>query len=430
MAPTLPFKPVDRAAVSHHPVERRGFVTVPLDYADPAAGTIDVFYRILPAHGSTADDPTKPLVVVINGGPGISCSFYRPLDYDYANQQMPRGGFDRFVYLLRTHRVVLVDQRGTDGQSAPLDMDAPELDARAVGRLFSSDSVARDTLAVVNALIPDGERFWMIAQSYGGLPGMQYLALPDARLPTGIIFSSSALPFEDPLATMRFRRREQLRLNLHLRDMVPDVAERLDAVRAHCRAVGADPGIVHGLYVLLGKGVPGYWEPELVSRLDKILSQSKAEIDADVEAGLESPSLLNYILSSVNFTPGFTDRTLAALGSREIPFEPWMIDEHEMLMRTGQDGSWREAMVADLDARAPTPTVFPTMEALRAAIAKTQVLFTPADNDAFVPGDAYREVVAGFAVPGHTEVRVLPGGHNAIFHEPGHKALLEWSVVD
>ncbi|MFO0748203.1 MAG: alpha/beta fold hydrolase [Myxococcota bacterium] len=428
MSTSLRFKPVDRDAVTRHAVERRGFVNVPLDYASTGQpDTIDIFYRVLPAHDSTAHDATKPFIVVINGGPGISSSFYRPLDFDYSPGAPPPPGLDRFKYLLHTHRVVLVDQRGTDGQSAPLDMDDPALDPALVGRLFSSDSVARDVGAVIDHLIPPGDRFFIIAQSYGGLPGMQYLARPELRQPHGIVFSSSALPFEDPFVNMRHRRREQLRLNLELRQVVPDIATRLDKVRAHCAAVGVDPGIVHGLYTLLGKGVPGVWEPGLVTRLDTILGQSKEQILADVEAGLENPSLLNYILSSVNFTPGQTDRTLAAQGSREIPFEPWMIDEHEMLMSTGQDGTWRQALVEAIDRAPPPPTPFPSLEVLRRGIANTQALFTPAENDAFVPGDAYREVVAGFEVPGHTQVRLLPGGHNAIFLEKGCEAFLEWS---
>jgi len=419
------FKPVDRR-VLEHPVERRGFVEVPLDWERPDAERIELFYRLIPAYDSTPDDASTPIVVVINGGPGIAARFYRPLDFDYTTQTMPGGGVDRFKYLLRTHRVLIVDQRGTDGCSAPIDMDDPALDAAFVARYFSSDSHARDYLAVIDALIPEGERFFIIAQSYGGLPGMQLIAL-DQRRPTGIVFSSSALPFEDPLVEALERRREQLRLNLQLRDAVPDIEQRLADTRAHCAAVGLDPGLVHGLYSLLGKGEVGTWEPGVVTRLDKILGQTREQILADVDAGLETPSLLNYILSSVNFSPGRTDRTLAAESARQVPFEPWMIDETIMIMQTGQDGTWRQGLIDAFDAAPPPGTPFPTMEALRAAIGNNQVLFTAADNDAFVPGQAYRDNVARFVVPGHTEVRTLPGGHNAIFLDKGYEAFLAWS---
>lgn len=421
-------KQVDPRVIDH-PVERRGFVTVPLDHAAPGGPTIDIFYRLIPSRGSAhADDPERPIIVVINGGPGIPSSFYRPLDYDYERQRMPRGGLDRFAHLLTTHRVLIADQRGTDGCSAPLDTDDPSLDANLVARLFSSDSHALDYLAVVDRVIPEGEPYWVIAQSYGGLPGMQLIARADRRQPRGIVFSSSALPFEDPLESMRHRRREQLKLNLHLCDVVPDIASRLAAVRARCADLGVDPTIVHGLYALLGKDVPGVWERDIVKRLDKMATQTRDEIMADVEAGLELPSLLNYILSSCNFSPGWTDRTMAALGSREIPFEPWMIDEHEMLMQTGQDGSWRQAMVDAIDRAPPPATPMPTLEELRAALARGQALFTAADNDAMVPGDSYRDTVLRFLVEGHTQVKTLPGGHHAIFLEAGHEALLAWAA--
>lgn len=418
-------KPVDPNVI-HHDVERRGFLAVPLDYDKPEGAKIELFYRLIPAHGSTADDRTKPVVVVINGGPGIPASFYRPLDYDYKTNSMPHGGLDRFKYLLQSFRVLIVDQRGTDGCSAPLDVDDPALDPDYIGRYFSSDSHARDYRAVIDLLIPEGDRFFVIAQSYGGMPGMQFLAHPGRRA-NGVVFSSSALPFEDPVQSMLWRRREQLRLNLHLREVVPDIAERVGRVQAHYKALDLDPGLLHGLFVLLGKDVPGVWEPSVVERLDKILGQTRGQILADVEAGQEAPNLLNYILSSVNFSPGYTDRTLAILGSREIPFESWMIDENVMLMQTGQDGSWRQDLIARFDEHPGTPTPFPSLETLREAIGKNQLLFTAADNDAFVPAEGYRKVVERFSVPGHTEMRTLPGGHSAIFLEKGYEVFVEWS---
>jgi len=421
----LPLKSVD-PKVQAHAVERRGFVTVPLDYGSADGPTLEIFYRLIPAHGTSATDMSRPVVVVINGGPGIPASFYRPLDFDYAASE-PGPGFDRFKYLLATHHVLIADQRGTDGQSAPLDMDDPTIDPHLIARYFSSDSHALDYLAVIDHVLPAGVPYYIIAQSYGGLPGMQLIAQRHRRRPAGIIFSSSALPFEDPLTQMRHRRREQLRLNLHLASVASDIAQRLERVRSHLRALGLDPGLTHGLYVLLGKDVPGVWEPALVARLDKMAGQTREQILADVEAGLESPSLLNYLLSSANFSPGWTDRTLAAQGTNEIPFEPWMIDEHEMLMRTGQDGTWRAALVDGLDIAPPAATPFPPLAELRAALGENRVLFTAADNDAFVPGDNYRETVAPFLVAGHTEVRTLPGGHHAIFLEAGYRAFVEWT---
>lgn len=419
------FKKVDPQVIQHS-IERRGFLAVPLDYANPTGPTIDLFYRLIPALGGKPDDRDKPVVVVINGGPGIPASFYRPLDYDYTTNSNPQGGLDRFKYLLQSFRVLIVDQRGTDGCSAPLDMDDPAMDADYIAKYFSSDSHARDYRAVIDLLIPEGDPFFIIAQSYGGMPGMQFLG-HSGRRANGIVFSSSALPFEDPIEQALGRRREQLNLNLQLQKAIPDIAEKVARVQAHYENLKVDPSLLHGLFVLLGKDVPGVWEPGVVARLDKILSQTREQILADVEAGQEAPNLLNYILSSVNFSPNHTDRTMAVLTSKQIPFESWMIDENIMLMQTGQDGSWRQDIIQKFDEAPAKPTEFPSLEALREAIGKNQVLFTAADNDAFVPAEGYRRVVERFLVPGHTELRTLPGGHSAIFLEKGYEAFCEWA---
>lgn len=411
-----------------HAHERRGFVGVPLDPGAAGAETIEIFYRILPRHGVPLEGDRSPVIVVINGGPGIASHFYRPLDFDYAANLPPRGGLDRFRFLLEDFRVLIFDQRGTEGGSAPLEMEDPDLDPYEVARLFSSDSHARDVAALIERLVPEGEPFFVIAQSYGGLPGMQYLALPGARKPAGIVFSSSALPFEDPIEQMLHRRSEQRRLNLELKAAVPDIEARLGATRAHLLGLGLDVGLVHGLWVNLGKGVSGEWEPALVKRLERICGQTREQVMADMEHALETPSLLNYILSSANFSEGHTDRTLAALGSAQIPFEDWMIDEHLMLMQTGQDGGWQEALVARLDARPPDFIAQPPLEVLRAAIGQTQVLFTAADNDAMVPRPAYEASVRPFMVDGHAELRFLPGGHNAIFLEEGARLFKAWAM--
>lgn len=426
----LPFKKVD-PKVAEHPVERRGFVDVPLDYAHPDGPKIPVFYRLIPAYGSRHDDPSHPVIVVINGGPGISCSAYRPLGFDYANPASPKNGsLDRFKYLLNSYRVLLVDQRGTDGQSAPIDMTDPAIDADAIALGFSSDSQSRDYLAVIEAVIPKSEPFFMIAQSYGGMVGMQYLSLTraGARKPKGLVFSASALPYEDVLAASLARRAEQLKLNKELRDAYPDIEARLGKVRAHLKSLGLDPDQVSGLFGMLGKGVKGVWEKAFVAHLDKMLGQTRAEIEKDAKDNFGEVNLLNYVLSSCNFTPGETDRTIAARTSAEIPYEPWMIDENWVTMQAGGGVAWREAFVTAMDRRPPPRTPFESVEDLRAAIALNSVLFTPADNDAFVPAESYLRSLAKFEVEGHTRIKRLPGGHNAIFLEEGHRAFREWAA--
>lgn len=428
--PELPFKKIDPRVVDH-PVERRGFVRAPLDYAQPNGPEIDIFYRLIPAHGARHDDPAYPVIVVINGGPGIASSAYRPLEYDYADPASPKnGGLDRFKHLLAHYRILLVDQRGTDGQSAPLDMDDPAIDADAIARGFSSDNQARDYLKVIEAVVPPKEPFFIIAQSYGGMVGMQYLSLTlaGARKPAGIVFSASALPYDDALAASLDRRAEQLKLNQELRAAFPDIEERLAAVRARLGALGLDPNSIHGLFAFLGKGIKGEWEKGFVALAEKMLTQTRAEIEQTSRDNYGEVSLLNYILSSSNFTPGQTDRTIAALTTARMPYEPWMIDENWVTMLAGAGSPWREAFVAEMDRRPPPATPFASVEDLRAAIALNTVLFTPADNDAFVPAASYLRSLAKFEVKGHTRVRRLPGGHNAIFLEEGCRAFREWAA--
>ncbi|MEK7388738.1 MAG: alpha/beta fold hydrolase [Elusimicrobiota bacterium] len=427
---SLPFKKVDKKILGH-PLERRGFVQAPLDYARPLGPTIPIFYRLIPAYDCRHDDPSRPIIVVINGGPGIPSSVYRPLDFDYADPFSPKNGaLDRFKYLLRSYRILLVDQRGTDGGSAPLDMDSPAIDADAIARGFSSDSHARDTLAVIEAVIAKDEPFFIIAQSYGGLVGMQYLGLTreGARKPKGIVFSASALPYDDVISASLARREEQRRLNLELLAAVPDIESRLARVRAHYQRLGLDGDQVNGLFSFLGKGVKGAWEKAFVSQLETLQGKTRSEIEAFDRDNFGTVILLNYILSSSNVTPGQTDRTIAALTTARIPYEPWMIDENWVAMRAGGGEAWREDFVTAMDRRPPPPTPFPSAADLRAAIAINEVLFTPADNDAFIPAHSYLRSLAQFEVKGRTQTVRLPGGHNAIFLEEGHRAFQRWAA--
>ena len=425
----LPFKKVDPKIIDHAR-ERRGFVEVPLDYAQPEGPKISVFYRLIPAYGARHDDPKHPVIVVINGGPGISCSAYRPLDFDYADPASPKnGGLDRFKHLLSSYRVLIVDQRGTDGQSSPIDMTDPAIDADAIALAFSSDRQAQDYHSVIQAVIPAGEPFYMIAQSYGGMVGMQYMGLTreGARKPKGIVFSASALPYDDVMAASLARRTEQLKLNRELREAYPDIEKRLGSVRSHLKGLGLDPDSVNGLFGLLGKGVKGVWEKAFVAHLDKMLGQTREEIEKDARDNFGEVNLLNYILSSCNFSPGETDRTIAAKTTAAVPYEPWMIDENWVTMQAGGGVAWREAFVTAMDRIPPPPTPFPSVADLRAAIALNSVLFTPADNDAFVPAESYIRTLAKFEVPGRTSIKRLPGGHNAIFLEEGHRAFRAWA---
>lgn len=419
-----PIKPVDRKVLDH-PIEQRGMVRVPLDYTHPNRNPIEVFYRLIPSYGLKPNDPSKPVLVVINGGPGIPSSFYRAIDFDY-QKEVPEK-FDRFKYLLREFRILLVDQRGTDGQSVPLDMKSPDIRSHEIAKYFSSDFQARDYAKVIETVIPKNESFYMIAQSYGGMVGMQYLSLNDSRKPKGIIFSCSALPHEDFKDAMLSRRREQLKLNHHLKQVMPDIEQKILAVRKHLEIQKINPNKIHNLFTFLGKNKEGLWEKSLSEHLDKMLTQERDTILKAFHEDLDSSALLNAILSSANFTPGTTDRTLAKLSSELIPFEPWMFDENWMLMQIGMDQEWSKNLLLEMDRAPPPATPFAPVDELRKAIAQNQLLFLSADNDAFVPSDAYDRAIQKFLVPGHTEVIKAPGGHHAVFLEDGFKVVCDWT---
>lgn len=137
---------------------------VPVDWSAPDRfGSIEVFARELVDPTKAAED--LPLIVYLQGGPGHEGP--RPLG----------GGWVRT--LLETHRVVLLDQRGT-GRSS-------RVDGRSIQR-FDDAATAADYLACFrgDAIVADAEhlrntvyggRTWAtLGQSYGGFLTLAYLS--------------------------------------------------------------------------------------------------------------------------------------------------------------------------------------------------------------------------------------------------------------
>src|ERR1700754_1264285 len=77
---------------------------VPLDHAAPDGRTIEVFAREVVAAGREHDD--LPWLLFLQGGPG-------------GKSPRPAAGAGWLGHATRTHRVLLLDQRGT-GRSTPL----------------------------------------------------------------------------------------------------------------------------------------------------------------------------------------------------------------------------------------------------------------------------------------------------------------------
>jgi pimeloyl-ACP methyl ester carboxylesterase len=146
-------------------------VTVPLDHARPGAGTIEVFAREVVAADRAGED--LPWLLFLQGGPGGKSP--RPLRAD--------SWLGRAV---QTHRVLLLDQRGT-GRSTPLT-------ARTAGgrsdreladhvMLFRADSIVADA-EILRDRVAGGARWDTLGQSYGGFVTMAYLSAAPQGLRT------------------------------------------------------------------------------------------------------------------------------------------------------------------------------------------------------------------------------------------------------
>lgn len=139
---------------------------VPLDYANPEGQSITVFAREL---STGPNDPCdeKPALIFMQGGPGGRAP--RPGNFT-------EGWIGR---ALKTHRVILMDERGT-GQSTRLDaLTLSEFDTTAKQveyvKHFRADSIVRDAESL-RERINDGKPWVSLGQSYGGFINLTYLS--------------------------------------------------------------------------------------------------------------------------------------------------------------------------------------------------------------------------------------------------------------
>lgn len=169
-------------------------VSVPLDWSRPAATpSLQVFAR-------EVVDPVRrhedlPLLAFLQGGPGGKSP--RPVP----------GSPPWLTEALKTHRVVLVDQRGT-GRSSPVEGATMARfgngdDAADYLLCFRADSIVRDC-EHIRATLYGGVRWETLGQSYGGFLTMTYLS----QAPEGLsaCYVAGGLPSLRPSADEVYRR--------------------------------------------------------------------------------------------------------------------------------------------------------------------------------------------------------------------------------
>ncbi|SEM46554.1 alpha/beta fold hydrolase [Streptacidiphilus jiangxiensis] len=167
-------------------------LAVPLDHADPGRGTIEVFARevVDPARV----DQDLPWLLYLQGGPG-------------GKAPRPTAGNPSWLRrALRTHRVLLMDQRGT-GRSTPVTGRTaarfPSAEAFADHlACFRADAIVADAEALRHAVA--GGRPWeTLGQSYGGFLTLTYLS----QAPEGLTgcYVTGGLPGLDATAEDVYR---------------------------------------------------------------------------------------------------------------------------------------------------------------------------------------------------------------------------------
>ncbi|WP_372593671.1 alpha/beta fold hydrolase [Actinotalea sp.] len=136
-------------------------LSVPVDRSGGRFGSLDVFAREVVDARRAGDD--LPLLLFLQGGPG-----------GMSPRPGPSGWWSS---ALRTHRIVLLDQRGT-GRSGRIDgATVTALGDAAADYLacFRADAIVEDAEALRLAVF-GGKRWATLGQSYGGFLTLTYLS--------------------------------------------------------------------------------------------------------------------------------------------------------------------------------------------------------------------------------------------------------------
>lgn len=267
--------------------------TVPLDHSAPTGEHIQVFARevVDPVRA----DERLPWLLYLQGGPG-------------GKSPRPSAGSPGWLdQALQTHRVLLLDQRGT-GRSTPVTARAaarfasPAQLAAYLGH-FRADSIVADAELIRRQLCPD-EPWETLGQSYGGFLTLTYLS----RAPEGLraCYVTGGLPgltaTADEVYARTYPRVRDRVLDFYAR--YPDDSRRLRRIAdlltaTEVRLPDGDRLTTRRLRTLgLALGMGDGFE-----RLHWLLDES---LDADGE-------LTDTFLHQVRNLTGFTDNPLYAV---------------------------------------------------------------------------------------------------------------------
>jgi proline iminopeptidase len=172
---------------------RDHLVRVPLDWAHADDGrTIEIFAREVVDPVRDAD--TLPMLAYLQGGPG-------------GKSPRPGAGPTWLKEALATHRVILMDQRGT-GRSSRIEASrmaefAPADRLAETLCLYRADSIVRDAEHLRKTVF-GGARWQTLGQSYGGFITMTYLSLAPEGL--SACYVTGGLPGLDARAEDVYRR--------------------------------------------------------------------------------------------------------------------------------------------------------------------------------------------------------------------------------
>jgi len=151
---------------------------LPLDYADPEKDTIEVFAREVCLR-SQDDDKKLPWMVYFQGGPGFA-------------SPRPSANSGWMSEVLKSHRLLLLDQRGTGLSSLIIpqsltQFSTPQEQADYLTH-FRADNIVRDAEAIRHTLLDEHTQWKGMGQSYGGFCLLSYLSLHPEGL-SGVIIT-------------------------------------------------------------------------------------------------------------------------------------------------------------------------------------------------------------------------------------------------